>query len=68
MEFFSISVPTVYAVSKSSGATTPGVGNKYFSIMSVNRKHYLNQQLIGMKYPKSAKSFKVKRIYQKKLQ
>jgi retron-type reverse transcriptase len=61
MESFSISVLAVYSISKSSGASTPGVDGKYFSTIKIKRECYLNQQLIGTRYQKSGKSFKVKK-------
>ena len=66
MESFSISVLAVYEISKSSGSTTPGVDGKYFSTMSMKREYYLNQQLVGTRYKKSGKSFKVKKDLPKK--
>lgn len=61
IESFAISVLAVYDISKSSGAATPGVDGKYFSTIKIKREIYLNQQLIGTKYQKSGKSFKVKK-------
>jgi len=61
MESFSISVLAVYDISKSSGASTPGVDGKYFSTIKIKRERYLNQQLVGTRYQKSGKSFKVKK-------
>ena len=39
---FSISVLAVYDISKSSGASTPGVDGKCFSIIKIKREYYLN--------------------------
>jgi len=61
MESFSISVLAVYDISKSSGASTPGVDGKYFPTIKIKRACYLNQQLKGTRYQKSGKSFKVKK-------
>lgn len=61
MESFSISVLAVYDISKSSGASTPGVDGKHFSTMKIKREYYLNQQLIGTRYQKSGKSLKIKK-------
>lgn len=66
LESFPISILAVYEISKSSGATTPGVDNKYFSTMNIKREHYLNQQLTRTKYQRSGKSFKVKKDLPKK--
>ena len=61
MESFSISVLAVYDISKSSGASTPGVDGKHFPTIKIKRERYLNQQLTGTRYQKSGKSFKVKK-------
>lgn len=61
MESFSISVLAVYEVSKSPGAKTSGVDGKCFSTMSIKRECFLNEQLVGTKYQKSGKSFKIKK-------
>jgi len=66
IESFPISVLAVYDISKSSGASTPGVDGKYFSTMKIKRECYLNQQLKGTRYQKSGKSFKVKKNLPKK--
>lgn len=65
MESFSISELVVYDTLKSSGASTPGVDGKHFSTMKIKCECYLNQQLIGTRYQKSGKSFRVKKICQK---
>jgi hypothetical protein len=54
-------VLAVYSISKSSGASTPGVDGKYFSTIKIKRECYLNQGLIGTRYQKSGKSSKVKK-------
>lgn len=66
IESFSISVLAVYNISKSSGANTPGVDGKHFSTIKIKRECYRNQQLIGTRYQKSGKSFKVKKDLPKK--
>mgnify|MGYP001799392096 CR=1 FL=1 len=66
MESFPISVLAVYDISKSSGASTPGVDGKYFSTVKIKRERYFNDQLMGTRYQKSGKSFKVKKDLPKK--
>lgn len=66
MESFSISVLAVYDISKSSGASTPGVDGKHFSTMKIKRECYLNRQLLGTRYQRSGKLFRVKKDLPKK--
>lgn len=61
LESFPINILAVYEISKSSGAKTPGIDGKCFSTISMKRENYINQQLIGTRYKKSGKSFKVKK-------
>jgi len=66
LESLLIAILAVFEISKSPGANTPGIDGKYFSTISDKRENYINQQLIGTRYQKSGKSFKVKKNLPKK--
>jgi hypothetical protein len=66
LESFPISILAVYEISKSSRAKTPGIDGKYFSTINRKCKNYIEQRLIGTRYQKSGKLFKVKKDLPKK--